>query len=146
MAPQHLKSHFRRRRLDNKCCNVLVVEDEGLIAYDIASRMEAMGHQVVATVASGEDALAKAPEADIVLMDIRIDGPIDGIETATRIREQFQLPVILLTAHADRSTIARAELSGFFDYIVKPIAYESLKDLIEITLNRHPWRAGLEGR
>jgi len=125
---------------------VLVVEDEGLIANEIESRLNEMGHQVVATVSTGKEALDRAPEADIVLMDIRINGPIDGIETAALIRDGLHLPVIFLTAHADRSTIDRAKLSSPFGYILKPIPYASLNSSIEIALDKHRSERQLQAR
>ena len=100
--------------MDNKACKVLVVEDEGLIAHDIASRLTAMGHEVVGTAGTADEAMELAAGADIVLMDIRIDGPIDGVEAATRIRDRYQLPVVFLTAHSDRPTLDRAKVTGAF--------------------------------
>jgi CheY-like chemotaxis protein len=87
-----------------KSHKVLVVEDEGLIALDIASRLEALGHEVIATVGTAEEAIEKAAEADIVLMDIRLDGPADGIEAAAEIRDRFHVPVVFLTARAGVSS------------------------------------------
>ncbi len=116
---------------------VLIVEDEGLIAHDISSRLQALGHEVVAIASTAKEALEHAGEAEIVLMDIRIDGPTDGIEAAAQIREKFQIPVIFLTAHADRATLERAKLSDPFGYIVKPLAHSSLNTSIEIALYKH---------
>lgn len=130
--------------IPNKPCKVLVVEDEGLIALDISNRLVALGHQVLATAGTSEEALESAAEADIVLMDIRIDGPLDGIETAALIRERFHLPVIFLTAHSDRATIERAKLTSPFGYIVKPIAPASLNSAIEIALYKHKLERRLE--
>jgi two-component system, cell cycle sensor histidine kinase and response regulator CckA len=120
-----------------RSCKVLVVEDEGLIAHDIANRLEAMGHDVAGPVATAEEALAQAPSADIVLMDIRIDGTRDGIEAALEIRARFHIPVIFLTAHADRSTLDRAKQAGPFGYIVKPLGSASLQTGIEMALAKH---------
>jgi two-component system, cell cycle sensor histidine kinase and response regulator CckA len=131
--------------VDNKC-KVLVVEDEGLIAHDISTRLEALGHEVVGTVSTAEEALDLASAADIVLMDIRIDGPIDGIEAATRLRDQCHLPVVFLTAHADRQTLDRAKLTGAFGYLVKPITHASLNGAIEIALYKHRIERKLEER
>src|SRR5579864_8224045 len=100
-----------------KSCKVLVVEDEGLIAHDIAHRLEMLGHQVVAMVSTAEEAVEKAAGADIVLMDIHLDGRMDGVEAAAAIRERYHLPVVFLTAHADRSTLDRAKLTSPFGYI-----------------------------
>src|ERR1700722_8279520 len=91
---------------------VLVVEDEGLIALDIARRLELLGHEVLGPAATAEEALALVPGAEIVLMDIRIDGDRDGIETALEIRTRYHLPIIFLTAHADRATLERAKQAG----------------------------------
>jgi two-component system, cell cycle sensor histidine kinase and response regulator CckA len=123
-----------------------VVEDEGLIAHDISTRLAAMGHQVVGTASTAEEALTMAAEADLVLMDIRIDGHMDGVEAAARIRDRYHLPVIFLTAHSDRQTVDRAKITGAFGYIVKPIAYASLNTAIEIALYKHRMERKLEER
>ena len=125
---------------------VLVVEDEGLIARDIQNRLEALGHTVVATVGTAEEALAAAGHADIVLMDIRLDGTVDGIDAAAAIRQQFHIPVIFLTAHADRSTIERAKQASPFGYIVKPLAHHSLQTSIEVAVHKHAIERQLEER
>jgi PAS domain S-box-containing protein len=125
---------------------VLVVEDEGLIAHDISTRLEALGHEVVGTVSTAGEALEMASGADIVLMDIRIDGPVDGIEAAARIRDRYHLPVIFLTAHADRPTLERAKLTGAFGYLVKPLAPASLNTAIEIAIYKHQMERKLEER
>jgi PAS domain S-box-containing protein len=132
--------------VENKPCKVLVVEDEGLIAHDISTRLEAMGHQVVGTAGTAEEALEMAADADLVLMDIRIDGPADGIEAAARIRERYHLPVVFLTAHSDRPTLDRAKVTGAFAYLVKPIAQASLNTAIEIALYKHRMERKLEER
>jgi two-component system cell cycle sensor histidine kinase/response regulator CckA len=116
---------------------VLVVEDEGLIAHDIANRLEAMGHEVIGPVSTAEEAIEQAPSADIVLMDIRIDGQRDGIEAAMEIRARHHLPVIFLTAHADRATLERAKQAGPFGYIVKPLGPASLQTGIEMAIAKH---------
>ncbi len=125
---------------------ILVVEDEGLIAEDIANRLEAMGHEVAGTASTAEEAIDQASAADIVLMDIHIDGQRDGIEAATEIRARHRLPVVFLTAHADRSTLERAKLAGPFGYIVKPLGPASLQTGIEIAIARHGVERSLEER
>lgn len=132
--------------MDNQSSKVLVVEDEGLIAHDLSTRLTALGHEVVGTAATAEEALEKASQADIVLMDIRIDGPTDGIEAAARIRERYRLPVVFLTAHADRPTLERAKNTGPFGYLVKPIQHASLNTAIEIALYKHRSERLLEQR
>src|SRR5262245_8718542 len=84
---------------------VLVVEDEHLVALDIELRLERMGH-VPTVVYSGEDAISVAAETrfDLVLMDIKLKGPIDGIDAARRLRAAYDLPIVYLTAYADNHT------------------------------------------
>ena len=124
--------------------NILIVEDEGLIGLDIAHRLEALGHTVAATVGTVDEALQQAEGVDIVLMDIRLDGPGDGIDAARRIRERFQLPVVFLTAHADRSTLERAKVAEPYGYLVKPVASASLQTTIEIAIHKHQMERRLE--
>jgi two-component system, cell cycle sensor histidine kinase and response regulator CckA len=123
---------------------VLIVEDEGLISHDIATRLETLGHVVVDTVSTADEAVEMAPQADVILMDIRIDGPRDGIEAAREIRERYHLPVIFLTAHADRSTLDRAKITGPFAYLIKPLATASLQSAIEVAIYKHRMERNLE--
>jgi len=129
-----------------KSHKVLVVEDEGLIALDISSRLEALGHEVVATVATAEEAIERAAEADIVLMDIHLEGQTDGVEAAAAIREQHHKPVLFLTAHADRATLDRAKIAAPFGYVVKPLAPAALQTSIETALYKHRLDRQLEER
>jgi two-component system, cell cycle sensor histidine kinase and response regulator CckA len=125
---------------------VLVVEDEGLIARDIAGRLEALGHEVVGIASTAEEALEQAPAAEVVLMDIQIDGPTDGVKAAAQIRDRYHLPVIFLTAHADRATLDRAKLADPFGYIVKPLGHASLHTSLEIGVYKHRMERQLEER
>lgn len=129
-----------------KSHKILVVEDEGLIARDISKRLEALGHEVVASVSTAEEALERAAGADLVLMDIRLDGKMDGVEAAAAIRARYHLPVIFLTAHADRGTIERAKAAEPFGYIVKPLAHASLSSSIEVALYKHRVERQIEER
>ena len=113
---------------------VLVVEDEGLIAHDVARRLKSLGHEVLGPASTAEEAVDLASGAEIVLMDIHIDGRRDGIDAALEIRERHHLPVIFLTAHADRTTLERAKEAGPFGYIVKPLGPASLQTSIEIAI------------
>ncbi len=129
-----------------KSYKVLVVEDEGLIAHDIAKRLEVLGHTVEGPVSTAEEAISQASGADVVLMDIRIDGQRDGIDAALEIRARYHLPVIFLTAHADRSTLERAKQAGPFGYIVKPLGPASLHTAIEMAIAKHRVERLLEER
>jgi len=123
---------------------ILVVEDEGLIAHDIASRLEALGHHVVATVATADEAVERAAGADLVLMDIRIDGQRDGIAAAQEVRAVHHVPVVFLTAHADRATLERAKTAAPFGYITKPLGPASLNTSIEMAIYKHRMERQLE--
>ncbi len=117
---------------------IVVVEDQRIVAKDIAKRLKDLGYLVLATVASGEEAIKKVAEnqPDLVLMDIQLKGEIDGIETAEQIRTDFDIPVIYLTAYADESTLQRAKITEPFGYIVKPFDEKDLQAAIEIALRR----------
>jgi PAS domain S-box-containing protein len=120
------------------------VEDEGLIAHDITTRVEALGHQVVATVGTAEEAVEQAAGADLVLMDIHIDGQRDGIAAAQEVRARHHVPVVFLTAHADRATLERAKAAGPYGYVVKPLSPASLHTSIEIAIYKHAMERQLE--
>src|SRR4051812_43846210 len=101
---------------------ILIVEDEAIVAADLASRLERLGYEVVGSARHGEEAVALVRSAppDIVLMDIQLQGDLDGVETAAKIRSHHALPVIYLTAHSDAGTVARAKTTEPFGYIRKP--------------------------
>lgn len=117
---------------------VLVVEDEIPISEELIGRLEALGVEVPATTAFGEDAIIKAGEIlpDLVLMDINLEGEMDGIEAAEQIRKQFDIPIIYLTAYADKTTLARAKKTDPLGYITKPFKDRDLEVAIELALYR----------
>ncbi|HKS38576.1 MAG TPA: PAS domain S-box protein [Verrucomicrobiae bacterium] len=118
---------------------ILVVEDESLIAEDIEERLINAGYEVAAVAQSGEDALQKAAgtRLDLVLMDIRLRGGMDGVETARLLRERHNLPVIYLTGEADGTTLLRAKVTEPLGYLLKPIDEKRLYSTIEIALYKH---------
>lgn len=118
---------------------ILVVEDESIVALDIQQRLQRMGYQVVGVAATGEAAIRQAEQArpDLVLMDIKLRGEMDGIEAADTIRNRFHLPVIFLTAFADDTTLQRAAVTEAFGYILKPFEERELAINIEIALYKH---------
>ena len=117
---------------------ILIVEDEQIVAIDIQSNLERLGYRVVGAAASGDEAcrMAASLEPDLVLMDVRIHGPIDGIETARRIRESREAPVIFLTAYSDVETLERAKQIEPYGYLVKPFAERDLQAAIEVALHK----------
>jgi response regulator RpfG family c-di-GMP phosphodiesterase len=118
---------------------VLVVEDEGIIAADIQDRLQSLGYDVPTTVTSGEEALEKIPilAPDLVLMDIVLQGQMDGVEAAAEIRKRFEIPVVFLTAHADEGTLKRAKITEPFAYIIKPFEERELQTALEMALHKH---------
>lgn len=118
---------------------ILIVEDEAIIAADLAGKLGLLGYEVVGTAATGEDAVEMACglEPQVVLMDIRLKGPMDGIEAAEAITRRHCAAVIYLTAHSDAVTLARAKLSGPFGYILKPFEERELSTTIEMALYKH---------
>jgi signal transduction histidine kinase len=118
---------------------ILVVEDEQIVADDLRETLEILGYDVAGLAVSGEEAIAKvaATHPHLVLMDIRLEGAIDGIEASHIIQTNFQLPVVYLTANADRATLERVKQSQPFGYVMKPFSERSLATTIEIALSRH---------
>ena len=122
----------------------MIVEDEGLIAADVQKRLERMGYSHPAIAYSGAEALqcARSAPFDLVLMDIRLKGSMDGIDTAQVLKRELETPVVYITAHADQETIDRAKLTEPLGYIVKPVSDEDLRSVVQIAL----WRQQLERR
>ncbi len=118
---------------------ILVVEDESIVALDIQERLESLGYDVPTPVGSGEKAIVQAGSLrpDLVLMDIQLQGQMDGIEAADHIRRQFGIPVIYLTANADDSTVERAKFTEPFGYVIKPFEERELHTTIEVALYKH---------
>jgi signal transduction histidine kinase len=118
---------------------IMVVEDEGIVAWHLAQQLQDMGHTVPAVVSSGAEAVqqAAALHPDLVLMDIHLRGEIDGIEAAARIRAQGDIPVVYLTAYADQATLERAKITGPSGYVLKPFDERELRATIEMALFKH---------
>ena len=123
---------------------ILVVEDEVLIAEEIRERLTAAGFTVVGVADSGEAAieLAGRERPDLVLMDIRLKGPMDGIEAAKIIYERCGTPIVYLTAHSDQATLQRAQTHAAFGYVLKPFQLEHLLVAIDLGI----YRARVESR
>jgi PAS domain S-box-containing protein len=126
---------------------ILVVEDERITAEDIKDGLKSLGYEVPAVVHSGEEAVRKARELqpDLILMDIKLEGKMDGIEAAGEIKKHFDIPVIYLTAYSDEGTVKRAKQTEPSGYIIKepsgivhkPFKESELHSIIELTLYRH---------
>lgn len=118
---------------------ILIVEDEMIISMEIKQKLRGMGYQVVGQAITGESAIQKAGETepDLVLMDIRLKGEMDGISAAKRIMELYDLPVIFLTAHSDKATLERAIAVSPSGYLLKPFKDRELMTNIEMSLHKH---------
>lgn len=118
---------------------ILIVEDELLIAQTLCRRLRKFGYHVVDTLTSGLPAIERAItlKPDLILMDIALEGDIDGIETAIRILEKVNIPVIYTTAYADDNTLERAEATGAYGYIIKPFRERDLHAAIKMALQKH---------
>lgn len=127
---------------------ILIVEDEGIVALDLQNTLEKLGYEVTATAISGEEALDKAEKLtpDLVLMDIMLQGDMDGIETTSLMRSRFDVPVVYLTAYADEEKLERAKITEPFGYMVKPFQQNTLHTTIEMALLKHKMEKELRER
>jgi CheY-like chemotaxis protein len=118
---------------------ILVVENERIVAQDLRRRLHRMGYTVCAIAASGQEAIAYAAQMrpDLVLMDIVLHGPMDGVEAAAQIRARGPLPIIYLTAYVDGDTLQRAKVTEPFGYLLKPFDTKTLQTTIELALYKH---------
>ena len=126
---------------------ILVVEDEWVIADALCKSLEKLSYTVFAPVSSGAEALKQieAEKPDLVLMDIVLQGEMDGIETARQIKARASIPIIYLTAYTEQHFIERAKLTNPFSYLVKPVKESELQCNIEIALHKHKIETTLEG-
>jgi two-component system cell cycle sensor histidine kinase/response regulator CckA len=129
-------------------CSVLIVEDELIVAKDLQQTLSGMGYDAFAIASSAEEALARASDKcpDVVLMDIRIKGERDGIQTAEILKRKFGVPVVYLTAHADEATIARAKITEPHGYLFKPVKSAELRSAIEVSVYKHQMETRLRER
>jgi len=120
-------------------CKILVVEDERIAAEDIRLRLENLGYKVSAVISSGKAAIEKAEmlQPDLVLMDIKLRGQMNGIESAEEIRKRFDIPIVYLTAFADKDTLERIKHSEPYGFILKPFEVSELHGVIETALYKY---------
>ncbi|MEO5358117.1 MAG: PAS domain S-box protein [Nitrospirae bacterium YQR-1] len=125
---------------------ILVVEDETIIAKDIKRSLELLGYEVTGAVPSGAEAISSLNRsgADLVLMDIMLQGELDGIETADIIKLRFDIPVVYLTAYADEEMLERAKITEPFGYMLKPFEDRELRTTIEMALYKHKLQTRLK--
>lgn len=118
--------------------NVLVVEDEPIPAMELQSTLEALDYNVIGMEKKGEAVLdrLKNESPDLVLMDIRLDGEMDGVEAAEKIREDHSASIVFLTAYSDEETLERAREIKPEGYLVKPITENDLRSTLKMALSR----------
>ncbi len=116
--------------------NILIAEDDGIIAARLQSILIKLGYAVPAMVASGADAIRQAAEAqpELVLMDVELAGEMDGIEAGGQIRAQLGIPVVYLTAYLDDTLLQRAKMTEPYGYLVKPVQDRELRATIEVAI------------
>jgi putative nucleotidyltransferase with HDIG domain len=117
---------------------ILIVEDEMIVAEDVKKILRRLGYVVCAVVSSGKEAVIKAEQnnPDLVLMDIVLKGSMTGVEAADQIRTRFEIPIVYLTAYADKETLERAKITVPYGYILKPFGERELHSTIEIALHK----------
>lgn len=119
--------------------NILIVEDEIVVAKDLKGIITAMGHNVIGEAVSGSEAVRLAHEhrPDLILMDIKIAGDMDGIATAAKITEHYDIPIIYVTAYADSQLLERAKITKPYGYVLKPFEPRELELVVEIALYKN---------
>ena len=117
---------------------VIIVEDEKIVALDLKRRIEQLGHSVLAAYQNGEELLRRLDEMfpDIIMMDINLNGELDGIETAEIINKRRDIAIIFLTAFSDDVTVNRAKESMPYGYLLKPFDFKDLRINLEIAYTK----------
>lgn len=119
---------------------VLIVEDEIIVARHIEDTLLSLGYSVSGMVSSGEEAIklcGETPRPDVVLMDIMLEGDVDGIDAAQKIRKNYNIPIIFLTAFSNEKTLHRAKTAKPYGYILKPFQETDFFTSIEIAIHKH---------
>jgi two-component system cell cycle sensor histidine kinase/response regulator CckA len=118
---------------------ILVVEDERIVAMSLRKQLQNLGYEVVGQASSGEVAVEEAEKKrpDLVLMDINLEGGMDGVEAANEIRRNFHIPVVYLTAYSNKEVLERAKITEPFGYILKPYEDRELHVVIETGMYKH---------
>jgi PAS domain S-box-containing protein len=125
---------------------ILIVEDEFIEAMSFEQSLKSFGYEVVGIVSTGEEALENVAhhKPDLILLDIILKGELDGIETAVKIKEDFDIPIVYITAHPEESTVNRAKLTSPYGYIIKPVNQTDLRNIIELALYKHQMESKLK--
>ena len=124
---------------------ILIVEDETIVALDMRCRLEGFGYQICGIAATGSLAiqLADTHRPDLVLMDIKLKGEMDGIEASGFIRRLYKVPILFVTAFTDDETLNRVKNISSYGYIVKPYNERELRITIELALSKFEYECGI---
>lgn len=127
------------RSIMKKAIRILIVEDDPVTATDLKRTLRRLGYEVLPVVASGEEAVRKTIQEppDLILMDIKMPGKLDGIEAAARIQQQAAIPIIYLSAYSSEKLVERAKLTEPFCYLLKPFREKELQIAVEMALYKH---------
>jgi PAS domain S-box-containing protein len=119
--------------------NILIVEDDFVIAKVLAESLQELGYQVAGIISTGEEAVERAAKVhpDLVLMDIRLKGDMDGIEAGEAISGDLHIPIVYLTAYSDERTVERAKITEPYGYLIKPFTDTELKTTLEMAIYKH---------
>jgi PAS domain S-box-containing protein len=117
----------------------MIVEDDFVIAKVLAESLQELGYQVAGIVSTGEEAVERAAKVhpDLVLMDIRLKGEMDGIEAGEQISGDLHIPLVYLTAYSDERTVERAKITEPYGYLIKPFTDTELKTTLEMAIYKH---------
>ena len=123
----------------NGFIKILIVEDEKIVALDLKRRLTKLGYQVTGMAANGQKALSLVDQElpNIVLMDIHIQGEMDGVEVADRLQKAHSIPIIYLTAYSEEKTVTRAKATKPYGYLLKPFSDRELHIIIQVTIERY---------
>ena len=115
---------------------VLIVEDEAIVSMALRRKLEAKGYTVPAEISSGEDVVdaVSCHRPDVVLMDIRMSGGMDGIDAATEIQRLFKLPVVYISSYSDEDTLERAKMTEPYGYLAKPFSDMALRATVDTAI------------
>jgi len=129
-----------------KKSNILIVEDELIIAKNTSKKLQKLGYDISNIVSSGKAALKQIEDnkPDLILMDIAIKGEMDGIETAEKIKLITDIPIVFLTAYAGDETLERASKTGCYGYLIKPFREKELQATVKMSLSKHQEQSAIQ--
>ncbi|WP_295624132.1 EAL domain-containing protein [uncultured Nitrosomonas sp.] len=123
----------------NEHLKILIIEDEKIVALDLKRRLSKLGYEITGMTTNGQEALALISQAppNIILMDIHIQGNMDGIEVASIVQKTHSIPIIYLTAHSEEQTLIRAKATKPYGYLLKPFSDRELNIIIQVSIERY---------